>query len=50
VRDALLLDRLVVALFKPPLGRAVKDRFVLCRDLPARDLVFVAIKICFLLE
>jgi hypothetical protein len=48
VRDALRpLDCLaVVPLFKPPLGRMVKDLFVLLRrdDWPARDLVFVAIK------
>lgn len=50
VLAALPLARFVVAFFKPPLGRTVKDWFVLCRDLPARDLVFVAIKICFLLE
>jgi hypothetical protein len=47
VRDAPPpLERLaVVPLFKPPLGRKVKDLFELRRDdWPARDLVFVAIK------
>jgi hypothetical protein len=50
VRDVPAVERLVEAAFKPPLGRTVKDLFVVRRVLPARDLVFVAIKTLLLIH